>query len=427
MVTAGGAGRPEVRPEAHLEAHPEVRPDDRPDGRAGPGMAVRGERLLADIARLAAIGARPDGGVDRVAGSPADLAARDWLGARIAGAGCFTWRDTVGNVFGRAPGGTGPWLLAGSHTDTVPGGGRLDGAYGVLAALEALRTLRENDHPAARALEIVSFWDEEGASPTSDGGLVGSTAFCAGDHITDIAAFLEPHIEQGPRMEQAGIDLAVVDGIVGIDRHAVVLTGETNHAGTTPMARRADAARAAARVLVAVRDIAAATDPGMVANVGCVDVLPGAPNVVPGEARLVVEFRAATRAALDLAAARLIGHAGAVARDERCAAAVTPLSRKPESRFDPGLCGLLDSACRGLGVPVTNLVSFAGHDAGVLSRHVPTAMLFVPSTGGVSHAPAEHTPDRQLVLGCQALLDTVVAWWYGRSTRLVTSDLARGE
>ncbi|GAB1818983.1 M20/M25/M40 family metallo-hydrolase [Herbidospora sp. RD11066] len=381
-------------------------------------VTIRGERLLADITRLAAIGGRLDGGVDRVAGSAADHAARDWLGARIAEAGCVTWRDPTGNIFGRAPGAA-PHerLLAGSHTDTVPGGGRLDGAYGVLAALETLRTLHEHGHPAARSLDIVSFWDEEGAAPTSTGGLTGSTAFCAGDDVTRVAAFLEPHIEQGPRMEAAGIDLAVVDGIVGIDRHTVTLTGETNHAGTTPTDRRADAGRAAARTLLAARDIAAGTDPGMVANVGCVDVQPGAPNVVPGQARLVVEFRAATRAALDHAAAQLSACADDAARAERCTATVTPLSSKPEARFDPGLRELLAGVCAALGAPTTHLMSFAGHDAGVLSRHVPTAMLFVPSTAGISHAPAEHTPDRQLVLGCQALLDTVIAWHTTRGER----------
>ncbi|WP_066944548.1 Zn-dependent hydrolase [Microtetraspora fusca] len=371
---------------------------------------ISAERLLADIASLAAFGGRADGGVDRVAGSAADLAARDWLAGRIAEAGCVAWRDDIGNVFGRTPGGSGPWLLAGSHTDSVPGGGRLDGAYGVLSALEVLRTLREAGHPAAETLEIVSFWDEEGAAPTSGGGLVGSTAFCSGGHLAEITAFLELHIEQGPRMERAALDLAVVEGIVGIDRYAVTLTGETNHAGTTPMDGRADAGRAAARVLVEVREIAAAADPGMVANVGCVEVLPGAPNVIPGAARLVVELRAAGRAALDACAERLRAHAARVAREEGCVAVVEVLSRKPEARFDPALCDHLEKVCKRLGVTHDRLVSYAGHDAGVLSRHVPTAMLFVPSSSGVSHAPAEHTPDRQLVLGCQALLDAVVAW-----------------
>ncbi|MEO3854079.1 Zn-dependent hydrolase [Acrocarpospora sp. B8E8] len=370
---------------------------------------ISADRLLADLDALAAFGGRPDGGVDRVAGSAADLAARDWLAGRIEDAGCLAWRDGIGNVFGRHPGGTGPWLLTGSHTDSVPGGGRLDGAYGVIAALEVLRTLREAAHPAALTLEIVSFWDEEGASPASDGGLVGSTAFCAGDHISDIAAFVELHIEQGPRMEAAGLELGVVEGIVGIDRHTVTLTGETNHAGTTPMHGRADAARAAARVLVQVREIAAAADPGMVANVGCVEVLPGAPNVIPGQARLVVEFRAATPAALETAAAGLRAHAALVAEEENCVALVEPLSSKPRSRFDPALCDLLEKVCKRLGAPFERMVSFAGHDAGVLSRHAPTAMVFVPSLAGVSHAPAEHTPDWQLTQGCQALLETVVS------------------
>lgn len=369
---------------------------------------INADRLLGDLRTLAGFGGRSDGGVDRVAGSEADLAARAWFTERITEAGCLAWSDGIGNVFGRQPGSTGPWLLAGSHTDSVPGGGRLDGSYGALAALEVLRTLHETGHPAARTFEIVNFWDEEGASATSEGGLVGSTAFIGSDHLGDITTFVELHIEQGPRMEAAGLDLAVVEGIVGIDRHHVILYGESNHAGTTPMDSRADAARAAARVLTQVRLIAAATDPGMVANVGCVEVFPGAPNVIPGEARLVVEFRAASPVVLSAAADRLRNTAGRVAREERCTVHVERLSSKPAARFDPALCDALEKVCKRLGAPVERMVSFAGHDAGVLSRHVPTAMLFVPSTNGISHAPQEHTPDWQLTQGCQALLEAVI-------------------
>jgi beta-ureidopropionase / N-carbamoyl-L-amino-acid hydrolase len=387
---------------------------DRLAGMGGPAvdeLRVDGERLLTEIAELAMFGGRPDGGVDRVAGSPADLAARAWLGERITMAGLESWTDATGNVFGNTIGGRGPWLLCGSHTDTVPAGGRLDGAYGVLAALEVLRTLHKSRHPAADLLRIVSFWDEEGAQPTSTGGLVGSTALAGDDeHLARLLGYLELHIEQGPRMIRSGHELAVVTGIVGIDRYAVTVTGEANHAGTTPMTDRADAGRAAARTAVRVWDIAHGVGADVVANVGCVDVWPGAPNVIPGRARIIVEFRAASDAALESARLQLTGMAGQIAAAERCTVRIEQLSAIPVTRFDRDLCDLLNRVCRAGGAPTTHLPSYAGHDAGPVSHVLPAAMLFVPSEDGISHSPREHTPDRLLVQGCQALLDTVVEY-----------------
>ncbi|MET9883265.1 M20 family metallo-hydrolase [Streptomyces sp. NPDC006430] len=384
-------------------------------------MRISGSRLLADLAELATFGGREDGGVDRLAGSPEDIASRAWLARRIEDAGLEAWTDDVGNVFGRRYLGEGPWLLIGSHTDTVPAGGRLDGAYGVIAALEVLRTLHEADHPAAARLEIVDFWDEEGAQPSSTGGLVGSTALSAGGHAADIVAFLELHIEQGPRMDKAGLELAAVDGIVGIERHMVTMRGEPNHAGTTPMAVRADAGRAAVKVADAVWDIACDVDKQMVANVGCIEFHPGAPNVIPGEASLVVEFRAAAEASLGEAAARLSAEARRAAEGQRCSVEVTRLSHKPVVRFDEVLVDTVDRVCGRTGVPAARMPSFAGHDAGAMSARVPTAMLFVPSTGGVSHSPAEDTPDQLLVQGAQVLLDAVVeycgSWSYALGRR----------
>ncbi|HEY0638432.1 MAG TPA: Zn-dependent hydrolase [Pseudonocardiaceae bacterium] len=379
-------------------------------GSERPSPAVSGHRLLDEIAELATFGGREDGGVDRVAGSAADLASRAWLADRIRAAGLESWSDETGNVFGNTASSTGPWLLVGSHTDTVPAGGRLDGAYGVLAGLEVLRTLHEAGHPAADVLRIVSFWDEEGAHPTSAGGLVGSRALCDSEHVKDLAAFLELHIEQGPRMYRAGTELAVVTGIVGIDRYAVTVRGEANHAGTTPMDGRADAGRAAARIAVRVRGIAQRIDPGMVANVGCVELWPGAPNVIPGEARVIVEFRCGSEASLTLAGSELEGLGAQMATAEGCTASFEALSRVPVTRFDTSLCDLLDRVCQRTGAPYSRLQSYAGHDAGPISHRLPTAMLFVPSTDGVSHSPREHTPDAQLVQGCQVLLDAVVAY-----------------
>ncbi|MEV7232503.1 M20/M25/M40 family metallo-hydrolase [Streptomyces sp. NPDC051020] len=372
-------------------------------------LAVCGPRLLHDLAELATFGGREDGGVDRTAGSAADLAARTWFAGRIAQAGLEARTDHIGNVFGRRASGSGPWLLVGSHTDTVPAAGRLDGAYGVLAALEVLRTLHEADHPAADHMEIVSFWDEEGASPASEGGLTGSTALCADPHIDEIAGFLELHIEQGPRMEAQGLQLAAVDGIVGVERYTVIVHGVANHGGTTPMDARADAGRAVTRTASRVVELAAATDPSMITNVGCIEFLPGAPNVVPGEARLVVEFRAGMEESLRTAARRLADLAALNAADEGCTAQVSRISRKPVTRFDPALCDLVAEALHTVHPATGRMFSYAGHDASAMSTRVPTAMLFVPSTDGISHSPAEHTPDLQLVQGAQALLRTVTA------------------
>lgn len=377
---------------------------------APPIPAISGRRLLDEIAELATFGGRADGGVDRVAGSPADLESRAWLAGRITEAGLRSWTDEVGNVFGNTATSTGPWLLVGSHTDTVPAGGRLDGAYGVLAGLEVLRTLHHAGHPAADLLQIVSFWDEEGAQPTSTGGLVGSTALCASPQIRDVAAFLELHIEQGPRMVRAGTELAVVTGIVGIDRYAVTVHGAANHAGTTPMDDRADAGRAAAAIAVRVREIAQRVDPTMMANVGCIEVWPGAPNVIPARARIVVEFRCGSEDSLAAASSQLAGLARQLAAAEGCRSDIEQLSQVPVTRFDSDLCDLLDRVCRRTAVPYSRLQSYAGHDAGPMSHQVPVAMLFVPSTDGISHACREHTPEPQLVQGCQALLDAVVEY-----------------
>ncbi|WKD32119.1 M20/M25/M40 family metallo-hydrolase [Streptomyces xanthophaeus] len=373
-----------------------------------PAPVVNGPRLLQDLAELATFGGREDGGVDRVAGSAADLESRVWLAKRIEQAGLQARTDDIGNVFGRRASGTGPWLLAGSHTDTVPAAGRLDGAYGVIAALEVLRTLHEAGHPAADHLEIVSFWDEEGASPTSQGGLAGSSALCEDPHVQELFAYLELHIEQGPRMEQSGLHLAAVEGIVGVQRHTVTVHGIANHGGTTPMDARADAGRVVSQSAARIVELAAACDPTMITNVGCVEFLPGAPNVVPGEARMVVEFRAASEESLNRAAEGLSALVLDNAAREKCTAEIVRTSRKPVSRFDPVLCDLVADSLEPVHPATGRMFSYAGHDASAMNSRVPTAMLFVPSTGGISHSPAEHTPEAQLVQGAQALLQTVV-------------------
>ncbi|MFI6999069.1 M20/M25/M40 family metallo-hydrolase [Nocardia sp. NPDC050175] len=372
-------------------------------------LHISSRRFLLDLAELATFGRRQDGGIDRVAGSAADLASRAWIRERIEACGLSSWADDTGNVFGRRGNSRGPWLLVGSHTDTVPGGGYLDGAYGVIAALEVLRVLHEADHPAADMLEIVSFWDEEGAQANSTGGLVGSTALCAGGHIESVAGYLELHIEQGPRMEAAELELAAVSGIVGVARYSVTMQGVANHGGTTPMLGRADAGQAAVKAAAQIIDLVTALDPGMVANLGFIEFEPGAPNVIPGRAEFVVEFRAGTEQALRTVRRQLEQLVQHSAEAENCSGTVEQISYKPVARFDPALCHTVEMSLRTVAPAVGRLLSYAGHDASVLSRYVPTAMVFVPSTGGISHAPDEYTPEPLLVQGAQALLQCVLA------------------
>src|SRR5438552_3888973 len=241
---------------------------------------VNRDRLLDDLRALSTIGAQPDGGVDRLAWSDADLAGRGWYAERIREAGLEPRVDAALNVFGHVAGTAGPWLLTGSHLDSVPDGGRLDGAYGAVAALEVLRTLAESGDSMAERVEIVGFSDEEGVRFKV--GLIGSLALVgeldvgrlrgghdwkgvpvpqvlatagrdidrlneATQHLHSVKAFIELHIEQGPRMEADGIDLAIVSGIVGVHRQRIQVIGMQNHAGTTPFRLRHDAGRAAAR------------------------------------------------------------------------------------------------------------------------------------------------------------------------------------
>ncbi len=359
------------------------------------------ERLAESLAELARIGGRPDGGVDRLAGSPADVEARQWLAARMREAGLEAGLDEVNNVFGHPPG-AGPWLLLGSHTDTVPAGGRLDGAYGVLAALEVYQALATAGHPAAARVALVSFHDEEGVSGH---GFEGSEHFCASAPLASISGYLELHIEQGPRLEAEGLELGVVDAIVGIDRYDVALIGQANHAGTTPFSYRRDAGRAATRFIGGLRELVQAIEPRMVANVGALQLEPGAPNVVPGAARFVLEVRCPEPAALGAARARLEDELGRIATEEGCQLEFTPQTSWPAMAMFPGYVAALERVAQRSGLPWRRLESGAGHDAEILARHVPAAMLFVPSHEGLSHSPREHTDDRLLAQGCQALLD----------------------
>ncbi|MBT2401780.1 M20/M25/M40 family metallo-hydrolase [Streptomyces sp. ISL-100] len=370
-------------------------------------LHINAARLLSDLTHLSQIGAGQDGALWRIAGTKADWAGRDWLDKTMRVEGLHTYYDQTGNVFSRRKNTSGPWLLIGSHADTVPAGGHLDGAYGVIAAMEVLRTLHEQNHPLADHVESVAWFDEEGVRPESAGGLVGSTALANSAHAHDLVGYLEIHIEQGLRMEKAGLDLAPVTGIVGVRRYQVSVSGQENHAGTTMWADRQDAGRVAARIVAELKNIILATDPMGIGNAGVISFGPGAANVVPGTASTELEIRASSDTALDDIEAELDQTLSRIAAEENCAAELARISAKPAAHFDKRVLDAVDETCREKG-RTDQLLSYAGHDASVISTRLPTAMMFVPSTGGFSHSNKEHTPDEQLVLGTQALLESVL-------------------
>jgi acetylornithine deacetylase/succinyl-diaminopimelate desuccinylase-like protein len=324
-------------------------------------------RLLERLEQLYAIGGGP--GANRLGGSAEEDEAHEVAAGWMREAGLEVERDAAGNLYGRLRGRNPelPEVWTGSHLDSVPAGGRFDGALGVIGGLEAVERAGQQE----RTLTVVAFRDEEGWKGP---GCVGSRSLCAGGLDLRPAAFVELHVEQGPRLEEARAPLAVVTGIVATARGEVVFEGREGHAGTTPMAGRSDALVAAAEFVLKVRDAAAAVD-GAVATVGRLVVEPGASNVIPARASVSVDVRAPDGERME------------------AVLAVVPaeLSRAAEVEMAPEPTQALREQLERLGVPVVELASGAGHDAGVLAAAgVPTAMLFVRSlNGGISHSPDE--------------------------------------
>ncbi|MGH3036804.1 MAG: M20 family metallo-hydrolase [Gaiellaceae bacterium] len=388
--------------------------------------------LRADLEAAARIGADERGGVSRFAWTPELGEANAWLMERLAALGLAAELDPAGNVLGRGESGDGKAVLLGSHLDTVPCGGRFDGALGVLAALDVVRRLRADRVEPRRPLWVVSFNDEEGARFQT--GMLGSRAFC-GDcdvedwdrrgisaamaeagrdfarltearGVDDVGAYLELHIEQGPVLERSGVDLGIVTAITGMLGFRARFVGEANHAGTTPMEHRRDALAGAARAVLALRD--AARDRGdMTANVGVIAAEPGGFNVVPGAAEFTIDVRSPSAeryAELEPFVRETLGR---IAADEGLRLELAETHRKPPVALDPALQDALEAAARAEGATTLRMPSGAGHDAMVLAHHVPAAMLFVPSRGGVSHSPDEFTAPEQCELGARVLARTV--------------------
>jgi hydantoinase/carbamoylase family amidase len=395
--------------------------------------------LARDLDELAAIGAdATGGGITRFAWSDALLDASRSLVERLAALGLEAGIDAAGNVVGRwcAPGG-GKALVVGSHLDTVPSGGRYDGALGIAAGLEAIRLLRARGFVPRRPLWLVAFNDEEGARFGT--AMFGSRAF-AGEDVTpllerrdrdgttvaeamaaqgfdprrlgdaraidDVGAYLELHIEQGPVLESRGCEIGVVTAIAGVLGLDVTLGGEAAHAGTTPVALRRDALVGAARAIAGLRELAADRDAVRV-TVGTIEVLPGGFNVVPAECRFSVDVRAAEASLLDEAERAVRAVVAEAAAGERLESDVAVVRRLAPAAMDPSVTRAIAAGARAVDARSAELVSGAGHDAMVLARHVPAGMVFVPSRGGVSHSPREHTSEEHCAVGAEVLARTV--------------------
>jgi allantoate deiminase len=388
--------------------------------------------LTADLREAALIGLDERGGVSRFAWTPELARANAWLGERLGELGLGVEIDPAGNVLGRWSAGEGKAVLLGSHLDTVPSGGRYDGALGVLAALDVVRRLKAEGVEPRRPLWVVSFNDEEGARLQT--GMLGSRAFC-GDYdlddwgrrgvaeamagagfefsrlgdargVDEVGAYLELHIEQGPVLERAGVDLGVVTAITGMLGFRARFLGEANHAGTTPMKVRRDALAGAARAVLALRDEARSRDE-MTANVGVISAEPGGFNVVPGAAELTIDVRSPTAEGFARLEPLVRNILEGIAAEEGLGLEFSETHRKQPVALDRELQDRLEEAAQEEGATTLRLPSGAGHDAMVLAHHVPAAMLFVPSRGGLSHTPDEFSSSEHCELGARVLARVV--------------------
>lgn len=397
-------------------------------------LAVDGERLWQSLMELGEIGAIPDGGVCRLAGSDEDRAGRDHFVAWCEAAGLLVSIDELGNLFARRAGGDAarPPVVIGSHLDSQPTGGRFDGAYGVMAALEVVRTLNDGDVTTEAPVEVVSWTNEEGArfAPAMLASGVFAGAFSAdyarsrtdpagvrlGDELARIgyagslpcggrplAAYLEAHIEQGPVLEAHGVPVGVVTGVQGIRWFDVVVGGQEAHAGSTPMERRHDALVGAARLVTSLDALARQVGPEARATVGVIDASPASRNTIPGRVQLAVDLRHPSAHTLESMAARLDELAGEVGGE------VSEIWYSPPVTFDPGVVAAVRAAAADAGLSYQDIVSGAGHDACYLATVCPTGMIFIPCRDGVSHNPTEWADPRWCEAGANVLLGATLA------------------
>jgi N-carbamoyl-L-amino-acid hydrolase len=414
-------------------------------------VRINAERLLHDLDELGRIGEVPaeeGGGLDRRPFSAAERSARDFFAARAEEAGLAVMVDGAANLSARLESNSANarTIMAGSHLDTVPHGGRYDGALGVLAALEALRSVREAGLKLPVHLEAIAFTDEEGrlggmttgsralvgtfrreeavrfintAAGYSDdfaamqarlpGGLNEESLMGAKRNLRDLAAFLELHVEQGPRLDHAGVTIGVVNAVVGRRSYEVTFRGRSNHAGTTPMNMRADALVAAARFITEAHNSVCTTFPSAVLTCGGIESGPNVFNVIPNYAQVMLEFRAADEATVAVLDSMVRRAAGEAARANNVEHVLTPAAKLAPCSLHGEIQLAIRVAAEKLGLRHMTFSSGAVHDAHSLAPHVPSGLIFVPSVGGLSHSPEEATKDEDVVAGANTLLHTMLS------------------
>ncbi len=398
-------------------------------------LSINQERLAKTLDQLASIGKLPGGGVRRIAFSPEDIEARQLVRQWMLELGMAVNIDAAGNLIGVYAGKNReiPALATGSHIDTVPSGGRYDGALGVVAGLEMVRTLDENNIQLNHDIKVIVFCDEEGTMIGSK-AMSGTASLKLTDYrrnngqtiqesldsiggnweklatarqtAQDIAAFVELHVEQGGVLEAIGRDIGVVEGVVGQQRHLIKITGVPNHAGTTPMSMRRDALVAASAIVLAVEDMAKHYPGDPVATVGAFQVWPNAANIVPGYVEMTVDIRDLSQKTVDHLVAQLQRKIESITVSTRTKITIERMLSVQPTLATPQIQDAIVEVCQELNLTDSHLPSRASHDAQEIGRFTDMGMIFVPSQAGISHSEEEYTSPEQCAQGANVLLRT---------------------
>lgn len=399
---------------------------------------INGGRLWSTLMDMSQLGRLPNGGSSRLALSDEDRAARDLFAHWAQEAGAVVQHDCFGNIFAIRPGTDPdrPIILTGSHLDTQPSGGHFDGAFGVLAGIEILRAMNERDYRTTASIGVVNWTNEEGVRFAP--GLTGSSGFAgrleqnaalelrstdgaifgaelirigyAGNPLSGelrLGAYIEAHIEQGPILENGGKSIGVVEGVQGVRWYELRMTGASRHAGTTPMNARSDAFMAAAALTTRLRETALRLSEDIRLTFGRVEVAPGSPNTIPGSVKVTIDLRHPDEAILDQFETAISAAIVPVKAIENVEIDWSRTMLVPSVAFDLRCVETLEDAARNCGYEWQRLTSGAMHDASSISFVTPTAMLFVPCRGGISHHESEWTDPEDLTRGCQVLAEAL--------------------
>ena len=402
-------------------------------------LHINGGRLLKRLMEMAQIGATPKGGVCRVALSDEDQAGRDLFIQWCQGAGCTITVDQIGNIFARRAGSDNdlPAVMIGSHLDSQPTGGKYDGVYGVLAALEAIETLNDGGISTSHPLEIVSWTNEEGARFAP--GLTGSGVYAGVFDLEDglsradkngltlgeelqrigydgeapvggrpVKAVFEIHIEQGPILETEGVTIGVVSGVQGMRWYDLIFEGQEAHAGPTPMEHRRDPVAGAIRVLQRIYQLNEKHAPEGRATFGDFKVEPGSPNTVPGRLTVTLDYRHPQAAVLEAVDREMRSIMESECRAVGIEGRVKEIWHLPPISFAPECMSAVQRAADKLGYPSMEMISGAGHDAMYLAQIVPAGMIFVPCENGLSHNELENAQPEDLIAGGDVLLHAIL-------------------